>query len=144
METIELIEDQTPKKIYFGQTKLLVAGKTILDDPEAFKEILDFVESNPQISRKIIFTSAENAKQVLTNESADKDPTKTVETGIFASHYYRLNKKSFKSTAEKVLFELRTKNQTFAPIIEREDGKIKIGGAYDIQDYKVVNKIPKI
>jgi hypothetical protein len=97
------------------------------------------METNQEISRKIIFTAAENANYVLT----DENPKENGETGIFASHFYRLNKRSFKSTAEKVLFDLRTKNQTFAPIIAREDGKIKIGGVYDIQDYKAVNTISR-
>jgi spore germination protein len=143
-KTLELIEDQTPKRIYFGQTKLAVIGESILNQPEAFKEILNFIETNPEISRKIIFTAAENANHVLTDENTKENSGNSNEnTGIFVSRYYRLNKRSFKSTAEKVLFELRTKSQTFAPIIAKEDGKIKIGGAYDIQDYKAVGKVPK-
>ena len=64
--TIELIDTYMSKNLYYGHTKVVVLGKEILQDEILLREVIDSLERNNEISRKIIVLGTMGtAKEIL-------------------------------------------------------------------------------
>ncbi len=132
------VDANISKKIYYGQTKFVVIGNDILENDILFREVVDALERNTEISRKIVvLVSDKKAEEILKGEVEEKSMV-----GNFISDYFMnyetKSRKIFKQSIEDVVSQLRNSSSAIIPKITLEDKKIRIGGAVVMKDYKKV------
>lgn len=50
---------RSSRNIHIGQTKLIILGSAVLEQPEAFKEVLDYIERHPSLNKMMQVVVAE-------------------------------------------------------------------------------------
>lgn len=138
--TIDLIDNYTSKKLYYGHTKAVILGKEVLQDEIFLKETIDFLERNREISRKIIIlASKERADNIL--QTIPKDEKMI---GIYINNFYKNNKKNesftFRVDLENIIQALLSTNgDAIIPVVQTIDGDIRFGGLAVLKNYKLIS-----
>ncbi len=120
----------------FAQTKVVILGRSLLEDPDLLKQTIDALERNKRLSRKVLILATEhNAKDVMTSEFKD---VKIL--GYFLSNYYSNNKTGNIHSSNQGLISLiqsleKTKN-AIIPLISIHDGEIDLSNALIMKDLK--------
>ena len=153
---IQLLDTSSSQKLYVGQAKLLVLGKDLLSGEDLFRQVVDAMERNRDISRKLYLMSTKEQAEAILKLNLPGEP----ELGIFVDNYYKNSGSSgFYKTLEKVISDLHSTGCTLIPEIEkrleteREDedketdadngnteeqaGEIFFGGCAVIKDYQL-------
>lgn len=120
----------------FAQTKVVILGKSLLNDEALFKETLDTLERNKRLSRKVLVLATEhNAKDVLEAEVKD---VKVL--GYFLSNYYSSNKDATFSSNNQGLItliqNLEETNDALLPLISINKDEVNLANALVIKDFK--------
>ena len=122
------------KQLYFGQTKAIIFSKDILEDKKMMREVLDTIERNQELSKKVlIFVTEDEVNDVIETLESNNGVS-----GIELANFYKNNSTSAISTKilnfEDFLINLRENNLATIPKIGLEDEKIKIGGSGVVKD----------
>lgn len=132
---IDLIDSMTSSDLYFGHTKVVVIGKSILEDEILLKEVIDFLERNREISRKIIVVgSMGNAYDII---EAIPDGEKML--GIYISDFYKNNLNpdfTYRLDLDEIIQNLLTSGDTIVPNIEVAESGIQFNGLILLKDYE--------
>ena len=136
--TIDLIDTYMSKNLYYGHTKVVVLGKEILQDEILLKEVIDSLERNNEISRKIIVLGTEKrAEDIL--EIIPKDEKML---GIYINDFYKTNKKNssftYRVDLENVIQQLLSTGDSAIPNIQIVDGDIRLSGLIALKDSKYI------
>lgn len=138
--TMNLIDTYTSQNLYYGHTKAIILGKNILEDENYFKEVIDTLDRNKQISRKIIIlASKSNAKDIL--EIIPKDEKMI---GIYINDFYKNNKRNssftFRMDLEDIIKNLYSLNgDTIIPTVEIKNDDIHLDGIAILKNYKLIS-----
>ncbi|ABR50670.1 spore germination B3 GerAC family protein [Alkaliphilus metalliredigens QYMF] len=131
------------RQVFFGHMQAIVIGEAVARDPKLFREILDAIERDPFISRRVDVTIASgNAKDVLTVE-----PNINPLTGEFIADIFRNKDRSPRSGGGiigDVLQDLHRWGNTVIPRIIPGDGDIKVAGSAVIKNYQMVGWLGEI
>lgn len=123
------------RQIYMGQLKTVIFGEEILKDKEAFKEALEALERNQEISTKTILLSTEGKAVDCVNAILGENAS----SGLFIWDFYKNSAENVATTGrldlENALVDLRGSGNTIIPRIEVENKKIKLGGGSIISNY---------
>ncbi len=134
---MDLIDAYSSQKFYYGHTKICVLGDGILKDAALFREAMDAVERNKEISRKIILLATKGTAEEILNADVTGEPL----VGMFVSDFYKNNKYSINSTLrrdlEGAVQQLMATGNAIIPEISIENKEIKLGGLAIIKDYKL-------
>ncbi len=134
-------DSYSSKKLYFGQTKLVILGEGVLKDEKLFRETVDVLERNRQISRKVIIMAANGESGEIVEAKVHSEPM----VGFFVSNFYK-NKQfdvsvTFRKDLESLIRSLRASDTVIIPEISLENGEIILKGAAIVKDYKLVGKL---
>ncbi len=137
--TIELIDTYMSKNLYYGHTKVVVLGKEILEDENMLKEVIDALERNNEISRKIIVLgTTEIAQDIL--QTIPKDEKML---GIYINDFYKNNKKNSSFTysvdLEDIIQQLLSIGDTAIPNIQIVDDDVRLTGLIALKDGKYIS-----
>lgn len=135
---IKNIDNNTDRKLDFGQVKLCILGENLLKDREMTKQAIDALERNKDIWRKVIVcTTKHTTETILKSYTGDK---KTA--GFFVSSFFNNNKKSigstFKKDLQELLSEISKNKNTALPVIDVNEGELIFSGMSVINNYTVV------
>lgn len=126
------------QNIYLGYAEAVVIGETILEDPKLFREVIDTLERNKEISREIfIVTTKGNASDaLLENIKSDKM------LGMFISKFYRNNNsvgsaRVFHKSLEDLSKSLYRVGNAIIPRLQTKDGNVKLDGVAIIRDFEL-------
>ena len=126
------------QKLFFGHTKLAVLGEEILKNRQLFRETVDALERNPEISRKILVMSTDKSARDILGFKESIEPV-----SIFISNFYKNNVDgsavTFKQTLENLVLDLRTAGNTIIPKVSIIEDSLNIGGAAIIKDFEFVD-----
>lgn len=127
------------QKTYFGHTKLAILGEEILKDEKLFRECIDVLERNPDISRKILMLGTDgDAKKILEFDDA---PDESI--SLFITNFYKNNTNNsattFKQTLENLVRQLRETGNTIIPKISIDEDTVKLAGGGLIKDLQLVD-----
>lgn len=135
---INLIDTYMSKNLYYGHTKAIVLGKEILEDANLLKEVIDALERDNEISRKIIVLGSNTKAQDIL-ETIPKDEKMV---GIYINDFYKNNKKnsgfSYKLDLEDVIQNLLTTNDTVLPSIQIVEGDVRLAGLMVLKNAQLV------
>jgi Ger(x)C family germination protein len=121
------------QKLYFGQTKICVLGRGLLEDPVLFKEALDTLERGRDINRRMIMISCEGKAEDILNAEITGEPL----VGLFIARYYDNSPPitAFRQTLEACVSESLDCGCTLIPRAERVENGLKLSGAAVIKDF---------
>lgn len=137
--TMNLIDTYTSQNLYYGHTKVVILGKDILENENYFKEVIDTLDRNKEISRKIIVLASKiNAKDII--EIIPKDEKMI---GIYINDFYKNNKRNssftFRMDLEDIIKNLYSLNgDTIIPTVEIKDNDIHLDGLAILKNYKLI------
>ncbi|WP_250277776.1 Ger(x)C family spore germination protein [[Clostridium] colinum] len=136
--TMELIDTYMSKNLYYGHTKVVVLGKGILEDDVLLKEVIDSLERNNEISRKIIVLGTQgNAKEIL--QTIPKDEKML---GIYINDFYKNNKKNsfftYRVDLEDIIQQLLSTGDTVIPNIQVIDKDVRLSGLIALKDSRYI------
>ncbi len=130
------IDSYSSEKIYYGHTKVVILGAKLLEDEALFRETIDALERNREISRKGVVLASDDVIGTLEAEVSGEPMV-----GIYVSKFYKNNANlsavAFKKDLETIIRELRSSNSTIIPKITSSGKDIKIGSAAVIKDFKL-------
>jgi len=149
---IRLMDLASSQKLYVGQAKLLVFGKDLLSHEDLFRQAVDAMERDRNISRKLYLMSTKERAEGILKLNLPGEP----ELGLFVENYYKKNNGngsfSFYKTLEKIISDLHSTGCTLIPEIKKRDkdmsstddtdikeetGEIIFGGCAVIKDYQL-------
>lgn len=139
---IKLVDSYTSQRLYYGHTKAVVLGQKIIENETYFKETIDALERNQEISRKLIVLATKgDAYDILSSIPEERG------LGIFINDFYKNNMYNtsftFRQDLESIIQGLLLTGNTIIPEIESKNGDIQISGFAVIKDYKLVSWIDK-
>ncbi len=134
-------DSYSSKKLYYGQTKLVVFGENVLKDEKLFREAVDALERNRQISRKVIILAANGKASDIVEAKVNSEPM----IGLFVSNFYK-NKQfsvavTFRKDLESLVRSLRASDTVVIPEISLEGEEIVLKGAAVVKNYKLVGTL---
>lgn len=134
LSALQKADDESNKTMYYGQTKILVFGKELLEDRELFLEALDSLERNKNIPKNILVLATEGEA----NEVLKAKPSGSPMLGFYISNYY---KNSPNASIESLRLDLRTlinsireTGTVLIPLIEIKDTSVTLSGCAVIND----------
>jgi Ger(x)C family germination protein len=138
---IQLMDAASSQKLYLGQVKLLVLGKGLLSDENLFRQAVDAMERDRDISRKLFLLSTKERAEDILRLNIPGEPM----LGLFVENYYKNSGGAgfygFYKVLEKSISDLRSTGCTLIPEIEAEETDkaegIRFGGCAVIKDCKL-------
>lgn len=125
---IKAADMYSSRQIYLGQLKTVIFGEEILKDKEAFKEALEALEKNQEVSTKAIILATEGKAVDCVNAILKENDS----SGLFIWDFYKNIAENVATTGhldlENVLIDLRSTGNTVIPRIKVENEKTKLGG----------------
>ena len=116
---IQLMDAASSRKLYLGQSKLLVLGNDLLSDEKLFRQAVDAMERNRDISQKLYIMSTKGRAGEILRLPLPGEPM----LGLYMVNYYKNNGSggsiSFYKVLEKVVFDLRSTGCTLIPKIDK-------------------------
>lgn len=135
-DATEKLNSSIARTPFFGQTRLVVFGREILEEPKLFRLIMDDLERNTSIDRDVQIAMVENKSVTL-------DDLKVESEQLYSSYIEGVMKKdnALASTLGinlgKFLNDLReTEGRTMVPIIRKESNNIKVDQVALIDKFK--------
>lgn len=124
------------RKMYLGQLKTVIFGKTLLEDKELFLNALDELERNPDISEKTILLASRGSAMDCVEIVLHEDTS----TGLFIWDFYKNTAQDVavteKMDLETFLMDLRNSNgQGILPQVHVEKDKIRFGGGTALANF---------
>ena len=134
--TSRLLTTRINSQVYFGHLSTIVLGETIVQDEHLFREILDVIERDALISRRVnLVISACPAQDVLKVES-----NLTPVTGDFIKMLFQNKERSSRSGIAdmgSILKELHNSGNTVIPRITARESDLNIAGSAVIKNYQL-------
>jgi spore germination protein KC len=134
----KIIDSYSSDKIYFGQTKLAVFSEDLLKDPHLFKETVDSLERNPNLSRKLIVLATDMPASEVLSAKPQQQPM----VGMFVQNYYANNPNasalSFRLDLSSLILSLNDSSDAIIPKITYVNEELKLGGASVIKNFELV------
>ncbi len=133
---IDKINKNYGTQLDFAQTKVVIVGRSLLEDPALLKQAIDALERNKRLSRKVLVLATEhNATDVMNSEIKD---VKLL--GYFLPNYYSNNESSNVHSNNQGLISLIQNldktNNAIIPLISIYDNQIDLSNALVIKNFK--------
>ena len=143
-EAIRLIDTFSSERLYFGHTKAIIFSEEVLKDENLFREALDAIERNRELSRNLLVLATFDDMNAILNAKIPGEPL----IGAFIADFYRKSEGAaitFKQDLEGLTRRLRSESNAMIPILSleggKEDAQIKLGGTAIIKDFRLSGKL---
>ena len=122
------------QSLYYGHTKIAIFGANCLMDATLFKQSINSLDRNSELSQKLIILATEGAAAEILAAKSPGEPL----IGTFVANFYKNNEDSVNATVktdlEQLLLALNTTGHAILPRIAIEDGEVKLSGAAVLKD----------
>jgi len=127
---------KSSRSIYLSQTKLLMISSGILEDPDIFKEIIDYIERHPNLNKMMQIVVVEGSAEEYVKYQPPME--KNVEyylTGLMENT--KKNSTILPVTVSEMLIQLGQNGNAIIPKleIEKEKNEITLSGVAIIKNY---------
>ena len=135
---INIMNLYSNQNMYLGYAEAVVLGETLLEDEELFREAIDTLERNREISREIFVVSTKGSAKDVLSESIKSDKV----LGMFVSKFYKNNNsigsaRVFHKNLESLSKSLYRTENAIIPKLEIDDGNVKLNGVAIIKDFRL-------
>jgi len=131
-EALKKLDAKNDKHLYYGQTKLLILGTSLLEDSELLQGAIYAMENKLEAPRRIHVLAAKDPKEILSTKPAGE-----ILTGSYIAEIYR-DKNKLGGTAFALDFERLAHHDhsegAIIPKIERHKGELRLLGAVVMRD----------
>ncbi len=136
-DSIDKIVNKSSRSLDFGHLKLIVLNTSILDYSNTFKEVIDYLQRQPAINRRVYMVFSEDKSEEILKFKPNME--KSVENyiiGILESN--NKNNTAFPLTLNKFLEETSQNNTALIPIIgiDKKNKDLKISKVAVIKNNK--------
>lgn len=126
------------RSLFFGQTKLFLVGKGLLNDESSFRETIDLLERKPEMSRELQVAMVNGKISDITNVTPKVDKLlATYVEGIFKNGSKINNIVS--TDLNQFLSSLRNDNKAVIPCISIKGNAVEVKDMALIKDYKLLD-----
>ncbi|MEW9124112.1 MAG: Ger(x)C family spore germination protein [Thermotaleaceae bacterium] len=133
----KLIATRIKQTLFFGHTKVMVVGEDFARDEDLMRELLDAIERNPLLGRKVsLIITPGKAKEVL-----ESKPPLDPRPGWYMSELIRQKQWTSRIPDADLGYILRSLHESQSAITPRviaTEEDIKIAGAAILKDYHLV------
>lgn len=129
---------RSSRSIYLGQTKLIMLNSAILEQPDIFKEILDYLERHPYLNKMMrIVVSEGKAEEFVKFQPTMEKNIENYLTGLMESS--ESNASILPVTLNEVIILLGQNGNAIIPKIsmDKEKKDIVLSGVAVIKNYKL-------
>jgi len=142
-EAIKKIDAETNTQLYFGQTKMLALGSTLLEEPDLVRGALDAIDRHPEIARQIhILASCSKAEDIVA-----ANPPGEALPGQYVSAIYKDRRKiggtSFIMNLERLTTQMKYTEAVLIPSMEKEDDELSLSGAVVLKNSRKIGNLNK-
>ena len=138
-----MLATRTNKSLFFGHLKVMLIGEDVARDERLFREVLDAVERNPIINRRVSIGIVEGtASEVL-----ETVPILEGNVGQFLADVFRRKDRTQKAPLidlGEALITLHENGMAIIPRIIPRGEEIKVAGAAVIKNYKMVGWLSSV
>lgn len=132
-EALKNVEGYTSGRLYYGHTKICIIGESVLKETNGLRSVMDVLERNNEISRKLMMLSGKIGGDILSEDYEN-------ETIIdFVEDFYKNNIGgvgiTFRQDYGGLLNDLLINGNSVIPKIYMEDKQPRMSGAVVIKDY---------
>jgi Ger(x)C family germination protein len=129
---------RSSRSIHLGQTKLIMLSSSILEDPDIFKEVLDYLERHPQLNKMMQIAVTEGKVEDYVKFQPDME--KNVEfyiSGLMESS--KRNATILPVTLNEIVILLSQNGNCIIPRIEidKETNQLTLSGIAVVKNYKL-------
>lgn len=125
------------RQTFYGQTKAIILGESLLKDEKLFREALDALERDQEISMQTIVMATKDKA----SDSVEAVTTAEEASGLYLWDFYKNNAKesgaSKKLEMEELMIRLRNSQSVLIPLVKLEDEELSIGGCAVIKDFEI-------
>jgi len=142
------IDAKINNKVYYGHTKAVVLGESVLADEDLLREVVDTLSRKNDINIKCIVMATDvSAKDIL-----ETKPQEQSLLGLYLSKFYNNNNVNTAASVVKLDLEdlttsLQNNHSVVIPKItldgEGEDAEITISGVAVVRDFALAGYIPE-
>lgn len=134
-EAVEACGLKSSGELFFGHTTLCIADISLLSDKTAVNEMVNYMEKDTQISRRVVIMASDDPKAVLEGENGGKDAAE------FISEYYRSHTGEKPTELDRLCIALKEKGDIVIPAINATDKSFEISGGILMADGAAVKKL---
>ncbi len=130
-------------ELFLGHLKSVVVGEEVVNNPKMFREVLDALEKDPFITRKISFAIVEGEAK----EALEVEPKLEPMTGQFIADLFRGRERTQRAPIKdlnEILIELHSNKTAVIPRMVVAEEELKVGGSAIINDYRLVGWLGEI
>lgn len=130
-----ILVNRTNQQMFLGHLRTVILGLEVTKDPKLFREILDGIETNELISRRVVLTMTEDKASDVIDINPDMDPR----IGEFIAQLFRRPDRTTrvpKGEVGAILKDLHESGNTVIPKIIPGEADVKIGGLGVINNYE--------
>jgi Ger(x)C family germination protein len=136
---IQSLSMKFSRKMFFGQTTIILIGESLIKNEKAFREFVDFLEREPDMGREAKIA-------ILEGKLADLKNIKPKFEKVFAAYAGGVFKNANKTSSalelpiNEFLAELRGNNgKTVIPVVSVESGNLKMDKLALVNEFKFKN-----
>lgn len=138
-----LLANRTNHEMVYGHLRVIVLNSDVVKDEEAFREILDEVEDNEFVSRRVILLMTDESAADIINVNPEINPI----VGRFISEMFSRRDRSPrapKGDIGNILQDIHESGNTLIPKIISGEKDVKISGAGVINNYKFIGWLDEL
>lgn len=129
---------KSSRSIYMGHSKLLILGSDLLGHKDTFKEVIDYLDRNPNLNRNMqVVVSDGKAEDYIKFKPMTENSTQYYISGLMENS--KRNSRIMNIDLNEVLILLSENGNVLVPriTIDKEKNELILTGAAIIKDYKL-------
>lgn len=129
---------KSSRSIHLGQTKLIILSSEVLEKPDIFKEIMDYLERHPNLNKMMQVVVADGkAEDLVKYKPFMEKTTEAYLSGLMESS--KRNATILPVTLNEILILLDQNGNAIIPkvTIEKDKGDLKLSGIAVIKNFKL-------
>jgi len=132
-----VLANRTNKELFLGHLRTIILSSEVVKDKNLFREILDGIETNELISRRVIFAMTEDSASDIVSIA----PEMQSRFGQFIAELFRRRDRTPRApqgSAGDILQDLHEGGKTLIPKITPGETDVKVSGAGVIKNYEFI------
>lgn len=131
----KILADRTNKEMFLGHLRTVILSKSVTEDEHLFRQILDGIETNELLSRRVILAMTEDDVADIINITPSMEPR----IGQFISEIFNRKDRTPRApegSIGNILKDLYESKNAVIPKITAGKNDVKVAGAGVISNYK--------
>lgn len=136
------ITGMSSREIYLDHTRLLILSRDLLNYKDSFKEILDYLERQPKLNRRMYVVMSIGSPDQFIKSKPQMDPhIQTYIAGVMENSKH--NSTILPVTLNEMFITLSENGNAIIPVIKMnsESKSVELSGTALIKDYKLIGQL---